>query len=76
MMVVNRNMTAAISAQIHLAGMTPQYAKASFLTGPSVDATNEQDPNNVSVRELDYGMVKDGFVVEFPPHSLTALEIE
>jgi alpha-N-arabinofuranosidase len=76
LMVVNRNMKTAISTQIHLAGMTPQKAKAWFLTGPSVDATNEQDPNNVSVQEHDYGKVKNGFFVSFPPHSLTALEIE
>ena len=76
LMVVNRNMTSSISTSINLLGMNPHTAKAFVLTGPSVDATNEVNPNNVSVQEHDYEGVKNGFIVVFPPHSLTALEIK
>lgn len=75
-MVVNKKLDSSISGRMNLLGMMPHRAKAWILTGPSVDATNELDPNNVSIQERDYGEIKNGFVVTFPSHSLTALEIE
>jgi alpha-L-arabinofuranosidase len=45
------------------------------LTGPSVDATNERDPQAVRVVHRALGNVVNGFAVELPPHSLTALAV-
>jgi alpha-N-arabinofuranosidase len=75
LMVVNKNLDAAMTAKVRLTGFKPGSAKAWMLTGPSVDATNEQQPENVTVRMRDLGKVEDGFALTFPPHSLTALEI-
>jgi hypothetical protein len=76
LMVVNKNMDSTIKTKISINGMTVTKAKAWILNGPSVDATNEKDPNNVALKEVDFGNVTNGFLVGFPPHSLTALEIE
>lgn len=76
LMVVNKNVDAPITATVHITGFTPRRAKAWTLTGSSVDATNEKDANTVTVKERDLGAVKNGFTVEFPPHSLTAVEVE
>jgi alpha-L-arabinofuranosidase len=76
LMVVNKNLDAPIPTTVRLTGFTPQRAQAWTLTGPSVDATNEQDPHAVTVQERDWGTVQDGFAIEFPPHSLTAVEVE
>jgi len=83
LMVVNKRLDAAITATVRLDGGMAQRpfptqfrAKVWTLTGPSVDATNERDPNTVTVKERDLGTVQNGFPVEFPPHSLTALVCE
>ncbi|MBM4050894.1 MAG: hypothetical protein FJ279_37845, partial [Planctomycetes bacterium] len=76
LMVVNKRLDAAITATVRLAGSAPHRARTWTLTGPSVDATNEKDPNAVTVKERDLGAVQNGFPVEFPPHSLTALVCE
>ncbi len=72
LMVVNKNVDAPIAAAVRLTDFTPRRAKTWTLTGPSVDATNEKDANTVTVKERDLGAVKNGFLVELPPHSLTA----
>ena len=76
LMVINKHMTDNLATNINVQGLIPTKAKAWFLNGPSVDATNELDPNTVSVQVKDLGAVTNGFIVSFPPHSLTALEIE
>ena len=76
LMVVNKNPDAAINAPVYLKGFTPHHAKMWTLIGPAIDATNEKDPNTVTAQERDLGAVQDGFAVEFPPHSLTAIEVE
>ena len=75
-MVINKNMIDSISTSINLKRFTPHRAKTWILSGPSIEATNEIDPENVKIFEHDYGKVKNGFTVQFPPHSLTALEVE
>ncbi|MCK9409699.1 MAG: hypothetical protein M0R68_11270, partial [Bacteroidetes bacterium] len=74
--VVNKNMTASIDTRINLQGVLAQKVKAWFLVGDSVSASNEYHPENVRVYKHNLGKVENGFVVEFPPHSMTALEIE
>ncbi|MFZ1979048.1 MAG: alpha-L-arabinofuranosidase C-terminal domain-containing protein [Bacteroidota bacterium] len=76
LMVVNKNMDFTIKTRVNINGMTVTKAKAWILNGPSVDATNENDPRTVSIKEVDFGKVTNGFIVEFPPHSLTSLEVE
>lgn len=75
LMVINRHLDAALAAEVDLAGFAPRRARAWALTGPGVEATNESDPGCVSVRERDLGPVRNGFVVEFAPHSMTAIEM-
>lgn len=75
LIVVNRNQDSPVTASIALSGAKPLKARTWMLTGPSIDATNEQNPDNVSVHAHDMGTVKPGFAVTFPPHSLTAVEV-
>lgn len=76
LMIVNKNLDTPVQAVVSLTRFSPQRARAWLLTGPAVDATNERDPVCVSVRELDLGAVRNNFSVEFPRHSLTAIEVE
>lgn len=75
LLVVNKDLDRRLRAAITLAGAEPQSAQAWSLVGPSVDATNERDPNNVHLDHRDLGRVQNGFSADFPPHSLTALEV-
>ncbi|MFH0926569.1 MAG: alpha-L-arabinofuranosidase C-terminal domain-containing protein [bacterium] len=76
-MVVNRHMEANISATICLKGFTPsETAKAWVLNGPSIDAINENDHENVKVTDISFEVKGNIFSFSFEPHSLTALEIQ
>jgi alpha-N-arabinofuranosidase len=76
LMVVNKRQEAPIVAPVYFQGFAPQRATTWTLTGPSIDATNEKDPQNVTLHERDLGPVTNGFNVEFPQHSFTAIEVE
>lgn len=70
--IVNRELEQSIETRIE--GVKVKKARAFSLTGPSVDATNEENPQNVKVVELPLKM-KDGILwVSLPPHSFTTLE--
>lgn len=56
-------------------GFAPRKAVLLTLTGESVDATNEQNPEAVSVKRRGIGEVGSGLTVELSPHSLSVLEI-
>jgi alpha-N-arabinofuranosidase len=75
LMVVNKHLEQSLRTKIDLAGAKPQSAQAWSLVGPAVDATNEKDPNAVHLVHRDLGRVENGCTVEFPPHSLSAVEI-
>ncbi|HLD14902.1 MAG TPA: carbohydrate binding domain-containing protein, partial [Burkholderiales bacterium] len=75
LMVVNKNMTAAISPTISLVGDTVYSAKSWTLNGPLSTSTNETT-QDVTVAYNDLGQVTNGFSYTFPAHSLTALEID
>jgi len=76
LMVVNKNLREAIACAIEAEGRPVLSARAWALTGPSVDATNERDPLNVTVREQG-ATVQDGkAALTFAPCSLTAVEIK
>ena len=76
LMIVNKEMGRTIKTSLWLDDFLPDHASAWMLTGPAVDSTNEHDSSRVAVKYLDLGRVKNGFVIELPPHSLTALEIQ
>ncbi len=76
LMIINKKLDGPLTATVQLSGLKPHHARAWTLSGPSVDATNEKDPNTVTVKERDLGPVANGFPVTFPPCSLTAIEIE
>jgi len=76
LMVINKNMNESITSTIDLKGFIPlKEAQAWVLNGPSVDATNEDNPNNVKIMNKKFEITKNPFTFTFEPHSLTALEI-
>ena len=77
LMVINRNMDKNVTSSIELKNFVPaQECNAWILNGPSIDATNEKNEDNVRV-EYNKVEIKDNpFKFTFEPHSLTAIEIE
>jgi len=74
LMVVNKNMRQAVTASIGFDDFSAaSKASAWVLNADSVDATNEDNPQRVSVKEKEIHGSKSIFTVTFPPHSLTAL---
>lgn len=71
---INKHLESAIDTRIE--GVRTKAARAWTLTGPSVDATNEQDPNNVRVMELPIALDESIVRISLPPHSLTAVAME
>jgi alpha-L-arabinofuranosidase len=53
-----------------------QKGNAWILNGPSTDATNEKDSNNVNVKHLEFQINDNKIEFTFEPHSLTAVELE
>ena len=76
LMVINKNLEENIAATIDLKGFIPSgKGQAWILNGPSVDATNEDDPNKVKVTHKEFEIKSNPFRFTFEPHSLTAIEI-
>lgn len=75
LIVVNKNLAASVKATIRCSGFEPRAADCWSLTGPSVDATNERDPECVKVAHGRPVLVNRDLAIEFPPHSLTAVEV-
>jgi alpha-L-arabinofuranosidase len=76
-MVINKNIDITVTAAIDLKGFIPgKEGNAWILNGPSIDATNEKDHNNVRITRKRIAIKGNPFKVSFEPHSLTALEIE
>lgn len=77
LMVINKNMSASISTEINLKDFVPNSkGEAWILNGPSVDATNEVNHDNVKVTHTEFEIKGNPFEFTFEPHSLTAIEIE
>ncbi|MGC8843312.1 MAG: hypothetical protein ACP5QS_05185 [bacterium] len=72
--IINKSMEGAIETRIE--GVKVRKARAYALTGPSVDATNEENPENVKVVPLPVKIKRGMPIVNLPPHSLTFIEIE
>ncbi|MCS7187331.1 MAG: alpha-L-arabinofuranosidase C-terminal domain-containing protein [Armatimonadota bacterium] len=73
--VINKNLDN--STKVCIVGFKAKRATAWSLTGPSVDATNEINPNLVQPRRLKEVFVKGNEVfVALPPHSFTVVVLE
>ena len=77
LMVINKNLDESITANINLVDFTPaRKGDAWILNGPSIDATNEKDPNNVNVKQFELEIKDTPFPFTFEPHSFTAIELK
>jgi alpha-N-arabinofuranosidase len=75
--VINKNMEKPEKAVVSLKDFSSSLkGDAWVLSGLSVDAVNEKDPENVKVTHRDISLQGDSFEFIFEPHSLTAIEIE
>ncbi len=72
--IVNKELEQSIETEIE--GVKTRKAKVFSLTGPSVDATNEDNPQNVRVIELPVELSNGSLKFFLPPHSFTVVEIE
>ncbi|HEW79129.1 MAG TPA: hypothetical protein ENH34_04075 [Phycisphaerales bacterium] len=76
LMVINKNTDESITSSIDLKGFIPaERADAWVLNGPNVEATNEDNPDNVKVVHRKFDIKDSPFAFTFEPHSLTAIEI-
>lgn len=76
LMVINKNLDKEITCKIQPKDFIPdKTSKAWILNGPSIEATNEKDANNVAVKYQEFSAGEDGFNFTFEPQSLTAIEI-
>ena len=78
LMVVNKDMTESFTASIQLKDFKTENAQAWVLNGPNVEATNEENHQEVGIKQehINLGNRQNGFDFVFQPHSLTAIEIE
>jgi alpha-L-arabinofuranosidase len=77
LMVINKNMDKSVTSTIELKNFVPaQECNAWILNGPSVDATNEKNQDNVRVEYNKVEIKSNPFKFTFEPHSLTAIEIK
>lgn len=76
LMVLNKNMDENITANIDLKEFDA-YGKGNawVLNGPGVDATNEENPDNVKIIHKEFEVKGSRLQFTFEPHSLTAIEI-
>jgi len=76
LMVINKNLNESVTSTIDLRDFVPaQKGNVWILNGPSVDATNEKNPNNVKVTHKKFEIKSNPFQFTFEPHSLTAIEV-
>ena len=77
LMVVNKNLGQHVTATIDLKDFnSSNIGEASILNGPSIDATNEKNPENVKVSYEKFKIDANPFQFTFAPHSFTAIEIK
>jgi len=73
--IVNKNLDAP--TDVRISGINARKVSAWTLTGQSVDATNEADPNSVRpVRLSDVIVKRNEIALTLPPHSFTAVVTE
>lgn len=71
LIVTNKDLTREMPAKLVLRGFRASSTRAWTLTGPTIEATNEVDPNTVGIHPL----FVSGSTVHFPPRSVTAVEV-
>jgi len=76
LMVINKNMDGSIISPLDLKDFVPAaIGNAWVLNGPSVDATNEVNYNNVKITQKRFEIRSNPCHFTFEPHSLTAIEL-
>jgi alpha-L-arabinofuranosidase len=75
LMITNKNLDNAMTANINLGSFNAGNANIYTLSGPTIDAVNEKVANNVTAIETSKEINATSFSYEFAPHSLTAIEI-
>lgn len=76
LMVINRNLKDAMTSTIELKDFKPSKTGHFWvLNGPSIDATNEKEHDNVKISYCQFKIDGRNFKFTFEPHSLTAIEI-
>ncbi|HOX54766.1 MAG TPA: alpha-L-arabinofuranosidase C-terminal domain-containing protein [Candidatus Omnitrophota bacterium] len=76
LMVINKNLQGSITASIELKDFKPSKTGHFWvLNGPSIDATNEVNHNNIRIKDGEFRIDRPIFKFTFEPHSLTAIEI-
>ncbi|NIA15904.1 MAG: hypothetical protein GWP08_17720 [Nitrospiraceae bacterium] len=74
LMVVNRNLDSAIQAEIAIEEFLPaSTAEVYTLNGPSIDATNHDNPENVRITESTIRDASSSFLYTFEKHSVTVI---
>lgn len=76
LMIVNRKLTSIVPAKIHVPGLRIRSARMWTLSGPSVDATNEENPSTVHVTSQNVQVVQGVVDAAFAPATLNAVELE
>lgn len=71
--IVNRNLTASVPVRV--TGIAAGRVRAETLSGPRVDAMNEENPNTCVLRPLPVQREPDGIRLDVPPHSVSAVEL-
>ncbi len=77
LMVINRELDKNITERISLLNFQPKKtAKLYVLNGPSIDSTNEKNPNTVIIKETTINNASNLFEYNFSKHSITVIELE
>jgi len=72
-MIVNKHLTDDIRTAIN--GIHAKEVKAYCLSAPSIDALNEENPDNVKVDEVPAKIDGESVEITLPKHSMTAVII-
>ena len=77
LMTINRDLDNDIQTQVVLNGFSPTgNAQVYTLNGPSIDATNEDIQENVTITESTIDNISDTFSFSFEKHSVTVMVFE
>ena len=75
LMVVNKDLSRDLVTEVQMDGFEARSAHMWTLTGPAMEATNEENPLNCAVAEADLPHPGSPLRVTFPARSMTAVEL-
>ena len=75
LMVINRSLRRDLGTDVDLGDFAPRSAHLWRLSGPAMEATNDQDPNTCRVTDHELTAPARPLRLTFPAHSLTAVEL-